>query len=261
MISELQDPRILSERLHLALAAARLGSWELKLPERSLEASAQCLANHGVPPDARLDLSGVVEAIETEDRHRFLDAVDGAIAGLGSFEIELPNRWPDGTRHWLLICGRMIDARCMVGVTQDVTERRRLEEQLRDADRRKDEFLATLGHELRNPLASIVTAIRILKTQGPSDPLLVRARNAIERQALQLARLVDDLLDVGRINEGKLRLEKKRAELNALLSQAVESTAPLIEKRGHRLEVVLTQSPVVVEVDPARIVQVLSNLL
>src|SRR3954471_2295126 len=96
MISDLQDPRILSERLHLALAAARLGSWELRLPERSLEASAQCLANHGLSPDARLDLPALGEAIEPGERQRFLDTVDGAIGTLGSFEIEVPNRWPDG---------------------------------------------------------------------------------------------------------------------------------------------------------------------
>src|SRR5437773_2636883 len=120
MISGQQDPRILSERLHLALAAARLGSWQLMLPGRLLEASPQCLANHGLPPDATLDLPAVMGAIDPPERQRFRDLIEGAIANLGSFEIEVPNRWPDGSAHWLLICGRMIDAACMVGVTQDV---------------------------------------------------------------------------------------------------------------------------------------------
>lgn len=247
-------------RLQIALSAARLGSWQLSLPDRSLSATAQCLANHGLRPEARLDLPGVIEAIEPEARRPFEEAVERAIATLGSFEIEVPNRWPDGSRHWLLVCGRMVDASCLVGVTQDITARRHLEEQLRDADRKKEEFLAVLGHELRNPLAAIFTATGLLQARGPNEPALAKARDAIMRQAQQVSRLVDDLLEVGRINAGKLRLEKAPVDLDALLTQAIESCQPLIEQRRHRLEV-SHGGPLPIDADPARIVQVICNLL
>jgi signal transduction histidine kinase len=142
-----------------------------------------------------------------------------------------------------------------------VTEQRRSEEALRAADRSKDEFLAVLSHELRNPIAPILTAVKLLQAKGPADPTLQRLGETILRQALQLSKLVDDLLDVGRVMNGKLRLEKGVTDLTAILKQAIEASLPAIERRHHVLHVALPESPVVVDVDAARIVQVVSNLL
>jgi PAS domain S-box-containing protein len=156
----------------------------------------------------------------------------------------------------------------VVLVFRDVTERRRLEAELRqrnaelaEADRRKDEFLAMLAHELRNPLAPIRSALQVLRLKfSDEDEDVLRLRVMMERQVAHLVRLVDDLLDVSRITRGKLELRKERLELAAVVERAVESARPLLDERRHRLEVELTE-PVLVEADPARLEQVLANLL
>jgi len=262
MASASERAVLISElRLELALSAGKLGSWQLTLPDRTLSASAQCKANHGLPPDAVLTIDSVADAVAPSHRTSFSTTVEDAIATGGAFEIEIPNRWPDGTDHWLLLCGKMIDPRCMLGVSQDVTERHRAEEALREADRRKDDFLAVLGHELRNPLSSIMAATRLLQIKGPPDPALARARDAIMRQAHQLTRLVDDLLDVGRITAGKLRLDRRRVELGEILVHAVDSCMPVIEKHNHRIVVSRPEEPVYLDADAARLTQTLCNLI
>jgi len=132
---------------------------------------------------------------------------------------------------------------------------------LQEADRRKNEFLAILAHELRNPLAPIRNAAQILKTKGPPIPELQWAREVIDRQVHQLTRLVDDLLDVSRITKGKIELRKERLALSALVSSAVEASRPLIKKWGHELTISIPAEPVYLDVDPTRMAQVLLNLL
>jgi two-component system CheB/CheR fusion protein len=151
---------------------------------------------------------------------------------------------------------------------EEVAGRKRLEqelqrraEELADADRRKDEFLAMLAHELRNPLAPIRNAVHIMKLVAPADANLERARDVIDRQVQHLARLVDDLLDVSRITRGKIRLHREPVELAATLSRAVETSRPLLDARRHRLTVTLPPEPVLVEGDATRLAQVLANLL
>jgi signal transduction histidine kinase len=173
----------------------------------------------------------------------------------------VPHRWPDGSRHWLLIAGRVLDPGCMVGVTLDVTERRGAAEALIAADRGKDEFLAVLGHELRNPIAPILTAVTLLQKKGPADRELQKLRTTILRQTLQMSKLVDDLLDVGRIINGKLRLERRVVDLNAVVAQAIETCAPLIEQQRHTLLVTRADVPLHVDADYERMVQVVCNLL
>ena len=250
------------QRLELALTAGRLGTWEFDLATGTLTSSAQCKANHGFGADEDLQLeTHVIPAIAPDHRDAFRALIDRAIAGGGGFEIEVPNVWPDGSLHWLLVAGRLLDGGRLVGITQDITERRSIEQALRDVDRQKDEFLAVLGHELRGPLGAIVTAVRLLQLKGPPDPQLQKLRDTIQRQALQVWTLVDDLLDVERIVNGKLRLERTRVELGAVVKQAVETCAPLVERRRHTLTVALPDVPVYVDGDAARLVQVLSNLL
>jgi signal transduction histidine kinase/CheY-like chemotaxis protein len=140
-------------------------------------------------------------------------------------------------------------------------ENARLVRDLLDADRRKDEFLATLAHELRNPLAPIRTGLQLLRLAGGDVVTGEKARTMMERQLGQMVRLVDDLMDVSRINQGKLELRTERIDLAAVLTSAVETSRPLIEQMGHRLEVVPPPQPVMVEADLTRLAQVFSNLL
>lgn len=140
-------------------------------------------------------------------------------------------------------------------------ENARLYAELREADRRKDEFLATLAHELRNPLAPVRNAVHLLRLKSPDDPQILWARDVIERQVQQMSRLVDDLLDVSRISRGKVELRKQSIDLARVVADAIEATRPLIEQRRHRLTVALPDEPILLLADPTRLEQVLANLL
>lgn len=153
-------------------------------------------------------------------------------------------------------------------VMRDQTDRNRLEQELRqvaadlsEAARRKDEFLAMLAHELRNPLAPIRNGLQILKLADGNPKLLEQARTMMERQLAQMVRLVDDLLDVSRITRNKLELRKERVELSAVVNSAIETSRPLIETCGHNLTVQIPTEPIYLDADLTRLAQVLSNLL
>jgi signal transduction histidine kinase/ActR/RegA family two-component response regulator len=146
-------------------------------------------------------------------------------------------------------------------IRDQLNELRRAEAQLRDIDRRKDEFLATLAHELRNPLAPMRNALQILRLKGGDKAAVGEIRGMMERQLAQMVRLIDDLLDVSRITRGKLALRKERIELATVVADAVETARPHIEASGHELNVRLPTEPVYLDADPVRIAQVLSNLL
>jgi PAS domain S-box-containing protein len=148
-----------------------------------------------------------------------------------------------------------------VAMVIDIDERRKAEDALKEADRRKDEFLAMLAHELRNPLAPIRNAVQALRRFGSPDPQLQWVRDVIDRQAEHLARLVDDLLDVSRITQGKIALRKERLELMAVIARALETSRPNIDARKHHLNVSLPQEPIRLEGDLIRLAQVVSNLL
>jgi signal transduction histidine kinase len=156
----------------------------------------------------------------------------------------------------------------VVLVFRDVTERRCLENELRQraeelvaADQRKNEFLAMLAHELRNPLAPIQNAIPILKHFGSEQPPLLQATQIIERQAQYARRLVEDLLDISRISQGKLSLQKQPLELAEVVAHAIEASRPLMEARRHTLSVSVPEEPIRLEADSARLTQVVVNLL
>jgi PAS domain S-box-containing protein len=137
----------------------------------------------------------------------------------------------------------------------------RLYKEAREADRRKDEFLAMLGHELRNPLAPIVTASHLLGRSEGLDEQATAARDTIDRQVRHLVRLVDDLLDVARITRGKVKLHREAVELGPILSTAIEAARPLLDDRRHELAVSAPDDPIWVHADPARLTQVFGNLL
>jgi len=150
----------------------------------------------------------------------------------------------------------------------EVAKRVRLEaelqkklEQLAEVDRRKDEFLAMLGHELRNPLAAIVTAVELMRLRSDDSAFLSRTREIVARQSATMSRLVDDLLDVSRITRGKIELRKETLLLRPLVERALELVRSLIDERSHLLTVELPTDPVSLSGDAARLVQILSNLL
>ncbi len=151
---------------------------------------------------------------------------------------------------------------------RDITDRKRMENDLRqhaadmsETDRRKNEFLAMLAHELRNPLAPIRNAVQIVKLAGGHDAAVASASEMMERQLGQMVRLVDDLLDVSRISRGKIELRKERVDLTMIVHNAVEATRPLSQCMAHQLDVHLPPQPIYLHADPARLTQVLHNLL
>jgi two-component system CheB/CheR fusion protein len=157
--------------------------------------------------------------------------------------------------------------RHFTGIVRDITERKRLEAQLHervkelaDADRQKDEFLAMLSHELRNPLAPMRNALYLLR-RAKDPETLQAACEVMERQMHQLVRLVDDLLDVSRIVRGKIDLRRERVDVGAIVARAVETAQPVVETHGHAVEVSLPEKPLQVEGDMVRLAQVLANLL
>lgn len=172
----------------------------------------------------------------------------------------------DGSMRSEYICAvPLFDAsgnvRGALGALVDMTERKHAEDALKAADRRKDEFLAMLAHELRNPLAPIRNAIEILLMKGPPDPDVRSHEEVIDRQIRHMTRLLDDLLDVSRISYNKLELRRERIELAASMSSAVETSRPLIDAGRHRLTVSMPDEPVHLYADPVRLTQVFSNLL
>ena len=153
-------------------------------------------------------------------------------------------------------------------VSQEITERRKLEEHLRkmaaelsSANDRKDEFLATLAHELRNPLAPIRNSLHLLRLSGELSSSLDPVREIMERQVDQMVRLIDDLLDVSRISHGKIELQREVIELATVVSTAVETSRPLIDAAGHQLALSLPAEPMILDADPVRLAQIIGNLL
>jgi signal transduction histidine kinase len=146
-------------------------------------------------------------------------------------------------------------------VAERTEELARVNEALRLADKRKDEFLATLAHELRNPLAPIRNAIEIMRMAGKNPETMDRARNILDRQTLQLIRLIDDLLDISRITRDKLTLNFDILSIQAVLELAVETTQPLIDRAGLTLKIQIPDEPIKVRGDQLRLAQIFSNIL
>ena len=162
----------------------------------------------------------------------------------------------DGSVHWYsTVKIPLIDSdnSCnkLLGVATDITERKRAEEELRQADRRKDQFLAMLAHELRNPLAPIRNAVQVLKMQETTDSRLTWSCNVIDRQVTHMAQMLDDLLDIARIMQGKITLKTERFELSDIVNTAIETCRPLIESRNQELIISQTTTPQWIEGDPA----------
>jgi len=197
-----------------------------------------------VPPE-RLPLQRAARGDEVRNYEEEIRFDDGKVVHLYGSAVSL--RDPGGA------------PRGSIGAFVDVTRLKQAEAAMREADRRKDEFLALLSHELRNPLAPILSAAELMEVQG--DVATPHEREVIIRQAQHLMRLVDDLLDVSRVARGKVTLDRKRLELAGVVAKAVEATAPLFEERGHRLALSVAPEGLAVDADEVRLTQVVSNLL
>jgi PAS domain S-box-containing protein len=209
-----------------------------------------------------------------EDQPRMMGEFFPRVLEAGHGEIEVRFRhFKTGEPRWMAY--KVLTLRDTAGkpvgfatVSQDVTERRRLEDDLRrlaadlsEADRKKDEFLAMLAHELRNPLAPLSYGVQTLRRAGTPADAVGATADMLERQVAQMARLVDDLLDMSRITQGKIELRTRRVELGPVLEQAVEAVRALHRSIGQELSIVLPQEPVTLDADPARLAQVVGNLL
>ncbi len=210
--------------------------------------------------------SGWLRSIHPDDRGHVRDTLVTAAGRQEAFTAFYRLRYRDGTWRWMIHRGRPTFGRDgeltgYLGSLMDITEEKLAEEALREADRRKDEFLATLAHELRNPLAPIRNAVQILRLKDAPEAMRANARDMIDRQARNLARLVDDLLDVSRITLGRLLLQTKETELSEVIENAVEASRPYVEGSRHTLSVELPTEPVYVDADATRLAQVFINLL
>ncbi|MGH8138927.1 MAG: ATP-binding protein [Steroidobacteraceae bacterium] len=251
------------QRLRLAQAVSQIGTWELDPATRSIVFSPESYELFGLNRETA-DLYPIwMSLIDPRDRYSLSEMVQECSAA-GSAEAEYRYRHPQRGVRWIYCrAGRVDDAShsCIVGVSLDVTGRRQAEEALKDVNQRKDEFLAMLGHELRNPLAPIRNAAQVLRAHSTGQPDIEWARTVIERQTRHLVRLVDDLLDVSRMVRGQIALQKAPVEIAELVQHAVETSRPLIRARRHQLQVSLPAEPVRIDGDLIRLVQALSNLL
>ncbi|MGZ8972617.1 PAS domain S-box protein [Methylomagnum sp.] len=209
---------------------------------------------------------GWAEGIHTEDRDRCLSTYTTAFEARQAFEMEYRLRRHDGEYRWILDRGiprYAADAKFLgyIGSCIDINDRKHLEAALHEADQRKNEFLAMLSHELRNPLAPIRNAVYLMRKLEMPDPKLHWARDVVDRQVTHLTRLVDDLLDVSRIVQGKLTLRTAPIDIVTVIDQAIEVSRPFIEARRHTLAISMPHEPMRVEGDGVRLIQVISNLL
>jgi PAS domain S-box-containing protein len=261
------------QRLRLALDSGRMGTWDIDFSTGIMACSGQCKMNYGRSPEEPFTYEDLAASVHPDDVERWRDVVTQAIECGGDFGIDYRAMWPDGSIHWVYARGScQLDeqgkAATLSGVSIDVTDRKRAEqfeqERAAKADResqRKSEFLAILAHELRGPLAPIRSALQALQCRGDDARDRERLRAIAERQVKHLALLVEDLLDVARIERGEIRLRIERFDLREALRVAIETSAPLMEARGQRFQTAGFEHPIMALADPTRIAQMASNLL
>jgi PAS domain S-box-containing protein len=260
--------------LSQASKMASLGAWQIDFTQGSdvngnpLQWSDEVYRLFGYEPGEVVVSSELFFShVHPDDRRRVQDEAARAVAERRPYAIEHRIVRRDGTvrvvfEHADITFTDQGTPRCMIGAVQDVTARKQAEEALREADRRKNEFLATLSHELRNPLAAIRYAVELLDIAGGAPQLPGSGpRDVIERQLRHLVRLVDDLLDITRIESNKVRLRRERVELRAVLRQAIETADAAIKGAEHDLQVEVPLEPLWLDADPARLSQVVTNLL
>jgi PAS domain S-box-containing protein len=260
--------------LEQSQSIAHVGSWEVILPGKDRPGPPQVRWSNEIyrifghePGSVEPTQALFYEMMHPEDREGMRAVSSAGIQRAEPFEKEYRIVRPDGTVRMLYAWTRVECDEAgrpwrLVGTCQDVTERKRAERDLREADRRKDEFLAMLAHELRNPLGPILNAAEVLACTGPEQPeVTAKFRSVVARQVQHMKRLLDDLLDVSRVSQGKIRLRTERVELGALLAQAVEVSQPILGEKRQQLAMRAAGVPLPLEADPTRLVQVFTNII
>ena len=229
-----------------------------------LEVNPMFAIQSGIPDAKGRSVHELAPGLETVWLERY-----GAVARTG--ESILFEEYSPKLERWFEVNASRIgapEARQVALVFRDTSERKRIEEDMRrlageasEASRRKSEFLAVLAHELRNPMATIRTGLEIMRLRADSQDTMARVREMLERQTHQLSHLVDDLLDVARVSSGKIEIRKQLVDLNRVVTSAVETSAAVIQGARHRLDIKLWHEPLLLDIDPTRIAQVVSNLL
>jgi signal transduction histidine kinase len=215
------------------------------------------------PGPRRLWIDEYVPPAEQERVHA---VIEKAIRDKAIFELEHRVRRVDGSNGWTLsravpMCGADGEIYEWIGAASDITERKTAEEKLKESDRRKDEFLAMLAHELRNPLAPIGAAAELLQRARPDEATMRSTSQIIGRQVRHMTALIDDLLDVSRVTRGLVELDTAALDVAQIAAEAVEQVAPLVQARRQQLELRMLPAPVLVRGDKKRLVQVLANIL
>ena len=254
------------QALQAALLASQTGVFRWDIQNDTLAWDDDLDRLFGLRPGESVrHLTSFLARVHPDDRAGVIERCGRCRSEGADFEMEFRVIWPDGTQRWLYDRGRTFrDAEgrpsYMTGACVDITDRKMVEEALKEADRRKDEFLATLAHELRNPLAPLRTSAELIRRSESRDQQL-RVVDIMSRQLAHMVRLVDDLMDVSRISRGKLDLRLAQMDLREAVSYAVESVRPTIERRNQQLEIELPAEPVTIFGDLVRLSQVVGNLL
>ena len=259
------------ERLRLAMDSVTMGSFDWSPATDQLISTARMRELFGFARDEQPSLSAAMQRIDADDAAAARAALARALdpAGDGSCTVQFRLGGADQPLRWLDLRGQALfgerdGARVpvrFIGMVLDITPQKEMELSLREADRRKDEFLAMLSHELRNPLSPIANALAILRLQ-PSLPVAAhQALSIAERQVGQMKRLIDDLLDISRITRGKIVLHREPLDLAELVRHAADSLQPAARERSQHLQLTLPPQPLRVLGDRARLTQVIENLL
>lgn len=253
-------------RLQFTLDSAEVGEWELDLVTDTARHSLRHDRCFGYSePVAYWGMQVMLSHVYPDDRERIESTIRQSIALRENLHFECRVIWPDSSLHWIEVHGSIHDEEGksprLLGIVFETTKRKQAEESLRDADRRKDEFLATLAHELRNPLAPIRNALQIMHLT-PEPSAHAHARSIIERQLQQMVHLVDDLMDVSRISQGKVELRKLPVDITSVVQAAIETSRPVIENGKHEITVQLPPpGQMMIDADITRLTQIIANLL